>query len=118
LLIADPTSPATDATQGPHLVRLSVFLTEDDRYGHRAVADILVETGRVLGADSARSLLGIEGFGRRRHLRAARLPDLARGLPLVVEIVGAPDVIAEMAARVEELAPGRLLTTELGDPDR
>jgi len=91
--------------------RLTVFLTEDDRAGRQSAADAIVALARR-GGVAATVHRGIEGFGASGHLRAARLPDLARGLPLVVEIVGAAGRIAEIIGLARELAPGVLVTTE------
>ncbi len=55
---------------------------------------------------------GIEGFGATGHLRAARLPDLARGLPLVVEVIDDEQAVDAFLPVVRELATGALVTTE------
>ncbi|HET9092297.1 MAG TPA: DUF190 domain-containing protein, partial [Acidimicrobiales bacterium] len=60
--------------------RLVVFLTEDDRIGRRCTAEVLLERAREAGLAGATILQAVEGFGRGGRLRAARLPDLARGL--------------------------------------
>lgn len=93
-----------------------VFLCEDDRVGHLPAADLLLRRARASGAVSARLWRGLEGFGATGHLRAARLPDLARGLPLLVEVVGDARAVAELVEAVAELAPGALVTLEAADP--
>jgi hypothetical protein len=92
--------------------RLMVFLTEDDRLGHRPLADVLVERAQEAGLAGATVWRGIEGFGRSGHLRTTRFPDVARGLPLVVEVVDRPDKVASFVPVVRELAPHALVTTE------
>lgn len=89
-----------------------VFLCEDDRVGHRAAADVLIERARASGAASARLWRGVEGFGATGHLRAARLPDLARGLPLLVEVVAEAAAVDALVEVVGVLAPGALVTLE------
>jgi PII-like signaling protein len=89
-----------------------VFLTEDDRLGHRPLADALVEHAQEAGLAGATVWRGIEGFGRSGHLRTTRFPDVARGRPLVVEVVDRPDKVASFVPTVRELAPDALLTTE------
>lgn len=93
-------------------VRLMVFLTEDDRVGPRLVVDLLVERAKRAGLAGATVWQGIEGFGRSGHLRAERLVDLARGLPLVLEIIDGEDAIAAFVPTVQEVAPGALVTLE------
>lgn len=92
--------------------RLTVFLTEDDREGARPLAEVLLARAEAAGLAGATLWQGIEGFGRHGHLRAARLADLARGLPLVVEIVDDEPAVAAFVAQVRALAPGALVTLE------
>jgi PII-like signaling protein len=89
-----------------------VFLTEDDRLGHQAVADVLVERAQDSGMAGATVWRGAEGFGRSRHLRTIRFPDVARGLPLVFEVVDRPEKVDAFVAVVGEVAPDALVTTE------
>lgn len=92
--------------------RMMVFLTEDDRYGHHAAAEELLQRAKSMGMAGATLWRAIEGFGATGHLRAARMPDLARGLPLVVEVIDSPEKIDAFVRVVEELCPDVLVTTE------
>ncbi len=98
--------------------RLVVFLTEDDRAGHRSSAEVLLERAREAGLAGATILQGVEGFGRGGRLRAARLPDLARGLPLLLEIVDDDSRVQAFVPVVREVAPGALVTLEPVEIDR
>jgi len=93
-------------------VRLMVFLTEDDRTEHHSVADSLLLRAEEAGLAGGTVWRGIEGFGAARHLRAVRFPDLARGLPLVVELIDVEEHIANFLSVVHELAAGALVTME------
>jgi PII-like signaling protein len=94
-------------------VRLMVFLTEDDAYGHRIAAEELLDRARVSGLAGATVWRALEGFGRGGHLRAARLPDLARGLPLVFEVIDDEEAVSRFVEEaVSEVAPGTLVTLE------
>ncbi len=97
---------------GAPATRLMVFLTEDDRVGDRCAAEAIVERARGAGLAGATIWRGVEGFGERGHVRAARLPDLERGLPLVVEVIDEDDAVARFLPVVTELAAGALVTTE------
>jgi PII-like signaling protein len=97
---------------GSPAIRLMVFLTEDDRVGHAATAEVLFERARALGLAGATLWRGIEGFGASGRLRASRLPDLARGLPLVLEVIDKQSSIEAFLSVVRELAAGSLVTTE------
>lgn len=99
-------------TAGAAATRLMLYLTEDDRVDSRSLADVVIERARDAGLVGATLWRGLEGFGASGRLRAARLPDLARGLPLVVEIIDAPEVVAGFLPVLRELAAGALLTLE------
>lgn len=100
-------------TGGRSATRLMIFLTEDDRVARRSVAEALLERAHDAGLAGATIWRGIEGFGASGHLRAARLPDLARGLPLVLEVIDQPDAVERFLPVVRELAVGALVTTEV-----
>lgn len=93
--------------------RLMVFLTEDDRVHHRSTAEELLERARARGVAGATIWRGMEGFGPSRHVRASRLPDLARGLPLILELIDDDATISDFVEVVREVAPGCLMTLEL-----
>jgi PII-like signaling protein len=97
---------------GGRATRLMVFSTEDDWVGHRCAADLLLERARECGLAGATVWRGIEGFGSSGHLRSDRFPDLARGLPLVVEVIDDEARIEVFLRVVTELAPGCLVTAE------
>ena len=99
-------------TAGRPATRLVVFLTEDDRTGHRSTAEALLERALAEGLAGATIWRGVEGFGATGHLRAARLPDLARGLPLVLEVIDEQRRIEAFLPVVREIARGSLVTTE------
>lgn len=92
--------------------RLMVFLTEDDRFAHHSLAEVLLERARDVGLAGATIWRCAEGFGPDGHLRAERLPDLARGLPLVLEIIDEEERITAFVPLVRELADGALVTLE------
>ena len=100
-------------TAGLPAVRLMVFLSEDDRVGHRSVAGMLLERAREAGLAGATIWRGIEGFGASGRVRTARLPDLARGLPLVLEVIDDESSITAFLPIVHELGAGSLVTTEV-----
>lgn len=92
--------------------RLLVYTTEDDRVGHHSLAEALLERARQDGLRGATVWRGIEGFGRSGALRTTRLPDVNRGLPLVVEIIDHPDRVTAFLPVVSELAPRAVATIE------
>ncbi|MDA8268795.1 MAG: DUF190 domain-containing protein [Actinomycetota bacterium] len=99
-------------TEVRHGCRLLVYTTGDDRVGHHSVWEVLLQRARDEGLSGATVWQGIEGFGATRRLRTTRFPDMARGLPLVVEIVDEPERIDAFLHVVAEVAPDALVTTE------
>lgn len=98
-------------TSEPGTAHLTVFLTEDDLVGSRPAAEAVLEAAASAGL-TGRLLRGVEGFGRDGHLRAERLPDLARGLPQLVELGGDEVRLDAFLAVLHRLVPGSLVTVE------
>jgi len=92
--------------------KLTVFLSEDDRAGHRGLHEVLLERAREDGLAGATVWRGIEGFGASGRLRTARFPDADSGLPLAVEVVDVPEAIDAFLAVVRAVAPGSFVTRE------
>lgn len=98
--------------------RVTVFLTEDDRFQHRSAAEVLLERAKDAGMAGATVVRGIEGFGASGVLRTSRLPDLARGLPLVFELIDTKKRVDEFVAQIHEVAGRSLVTIEEVTIDR
>lgn len=92
--------------------RLSVFLTDEDRSGHRGLHQVLLERARDEGVAGGTLWRGIEGFGRSGVVRSNRFPDATLGLPLVLEFVDSEERIASFLPAVGELAPAALVIRE------
>jgi uncharacterized protein len=92
--------------------RLTIFLTEDDRIGHRSAHEVVLQRAREDGMLGATVWRGVEGFGRRGSLRTTRFPDLGRGLPLAIELIDDPERIEAFLSVVEELGATGLVTKE------
>lgn len=92
--------------------RLMVFLSEDDRTGHRGLHEVLLERAREDGLAGATVWRGIEGFGPSGRLRTTRFPDAVTGLPVVLEVIDVPERVDAFVSVVKRLAPGALVTRE------
>jgi len=91
---------------------MTIFLTEDDRYGHRALSDVILDRAREDALSGATVWRGVEGFGSSGRLRSDRFPDAGQGMPVVVEVVDTGDRIEGFLPVVVELAPGSLVVVE------
>jgi hypothetical protein len=93
-------------------MKITVYLSEDDRVAHHGLGPALIERARQLGLSRATLWRGIEGLGRSGRLRTARFPDSSTGLPLVMEVVDDVDGTDAFLGVVRELAPGALVTRQ------
>jgi PII-like signaling protein len=92
--------------------RLMVFLSDDDRVGHRLLAEVLMERALDDGLAGATLWRGSEGFGRSGRFRTARFPDANLGLPMVVEVVDGPAKVDAFCETVRSVAPKARMTRE------
>jgi uncharacterized protein len=92
--------------------RIVIFLSEDDRTGHRGLHEAILERAREDGMAGATVWKGIEGFGSSGHIRTNRFADLVTGMPVALEVIDLPERIEAFLPTVRELAPGSLVTKE------
>lgn len=91
---------------------MTIYLTEDDRSGHRALWSVILDHAREEAMAGATLWRGIEGFGRSGRLRSDRFPDAAQGLPMVLEIIDSAQRIEAFVPVVTETAPEALVVLE------
>jgi PII-like signaling protein len=92
--------------------RLTVFVGEYDRYQHRPLGDAILDRAREAGLAGGTLIRGIEGFGRSRRLKTARLLSSSDDLPVLVEIVDRADRIEAFLPTIAEMAREALITIE------
>ncbi|MDA8263121.1 MAG: DUF190 domain-containing protein [Actinomycetota bacterium] len=92
--------------------RLVVFLTEDDRTGHRSLYETLLKLAREQGLAGATVWRGVEGFGSAGIVRTSRFPDAASGLPIMLEIIDLPEKVDRFLDELGRIAPGAFATRE------
>ena len=91
---------------------MRVYLDEGDRFGDRPAYVALVERLRDAGVGGASVFKGIEGFGARRTVHAARVFDLSTNLPVVIEVIESGEKIDAILAIVREVVAEGLVTLE------
>ncbi len=91
---------------------LRIFLGESDRFGHRSLAEAIVERAREEGLAGATVLRGIEGFGASSTLHTTRILRLSEDLPVLIEIVDREDRIAAFLPVIDEMITEGLVTLE------
>jgi PII-like signaling protein len=91
---------------------LRIFIGESERVHGRPAHELILETARKEGLAGATVVRGIAGFGRSSRIHTAKILRLSEDLPIVIEIVDAPDRIEALLPRLEPLIGGGLVTLE------
>lgn len=92
---------------------LRIFFGEDDHAPDgRSLYEAIVIKAREANLAGATVLRGPLGFGRSSVLHTAKILRLSQDLPIVVEIVDAPEKIQAFLPVVTSLTGGCLITTE------
>jgi PII-like signaling protein len=99
----------TIPTEGK-LVR--IFIGESDRWEGRPLYEAIVLAARQNGLAGATVLKGFMGFGAHSRIHTAKLLELSQDLPIVVEIVDAPEKIEGFLPQLERMVGDGLITLE------
>lgn len=93
-------------------VLLRIFIGEDDRADGRPLYEAIVLRARERHLAGATVLRGPMGFGHSSRLHTAKILRLSEDLPVVIEIVDAPEKIDAFLPDLEELMGSGLVTLE------
>lgn len=83
--------------------RLTIFVGETDRYGHKPLYTELVHRARAAGLAGATVLHGTEGFGASSRLHVSNPFRLSEDLPAMVVIVDRPERIESFLRNIDGL---------------
>src|SRR5436190_24314023 len=72
---------------------LRIFIGEADRWDGRPLYEAIVLAARKRGLAGATVVKGFMGFGAHSRIHTAKLLELSQDLPIIVEIVDAPEKI-------------------------
>jgi uncharacterized protein len=89
-----------------------IFVGESDTWQGAPLYEAIVRRVREEGLAGATVLRGIEGFGANSRLHTSRILRLSADLPIVVEIVDAPEKIEAVLPLLDEMIPEGLITLE------
>jgi PII-like signaling protein len=92
--------------------RLTIFVNETDRHGHRPLYTELVHRAHAAGLAGATVVRGIEGYGASSHIHTTRILSLSEELPLVVVIVDEASKIERFLPQLGELVADKLVVME------
>jgi PII-like signaling protein len=93
-------------------VRVRVHIGESDHHRGQPLYTAIVEAARHAGLAGATVLKGIEGYGARSVVHAARIVDMSADLPIIVELIDEPDMIHGFLPALTKLVADGLITVE------
>src|SRR6476620_8226613 len=91
---------------------LRIFVGESARHEHLPLYEAIVLKARESGLAGATVLRGVMGFGSHSVMHTAKILRLSEDLPMVVEIVDAPDKIQSFLTVLESMVQEGLVTLE------
>jgi uncharacterized protein len=92
-------------------VLLRVFIGEDDKFKHLPLYEAIVLKAREVGLGGATVLRGHVGFGQSSLIHTTKVLRLSQDLPVIIEIVDAPDKIEAFLPTLDGMMTGGLITT-------
>ena len=89
-----------------------IFIGESDRWKGLPLYEAIILKAREMGIAGATMLRGLMGYGANSRIHTARILRLSEDLPIVVEIVDAPDKISALLPVIVEMVGDGLITLE------
>ena len=91
---------------------LRIFIGEADRWQGRPLYEAIVEEARRRGMAGATAWKGFMGFGKHSRLHTAKILRLSEDLPVITEIVDAPEKIEAFLPELDRMVAEGLVTVE------
>jgi PII-like signaling protein len=91
---------------------LRIFVGESDHWEGRPLYEAIVLEARKRGLAGATVTKGVMGFGAHSRIHTAKLLELSQDLPMVIEIVDAPEKIEAFMPDLEKMVGDGLITIE------
>jgi uncharacterized protein len=101
-----------DPSTYPDGQRLRIYIGESDRWHGKPLDAALLETLRGHGMAGATIFRGYAGFGAHSRFRSAAQEALSVDLPVVIEVVDTPEMIAALLNVVDPMVREGLITLE------
>jgi PII-like signaling protein len=106
------TSGGDGSNQRVEATLLRIFIGDRDKHGHVPLYEAIVLKARELHLAGATVLRSPLGFGKSSRMHTAKILQLSTDLPLVIEIVDAPEKIEAFLPVLDEMMGGGLVTLE------
>lgn len=91
---------------------LRIFIGETDRWQGRPAYEQIVLAARQAGLAGATVLKGAMGFGAHSRLHTYKILRLSEDLPIIIEIVDAPEKIDAFLPTLDPMVQEGLITME------
>ena len=91
---------------------LRIFIGEADRWHGRPLYEAIIEEARKRGLAGATAWKGSMGFGKHSRLHTAKILRLSEDLPVIIEIVDAPEKIEAFLPALDQMVTEGLITVE------
>ena len=89
-----------------------IFIGESDRWKGQPLYEAIILKAREMGIAGATMVRGLMGYGANSRIHTAKILRLSQDLPIVVEIVDAPEKISALLPIIEEMVGDGLVTLE------
>lgn len=93
-------------------LRMRIYVGESDRWEGQPLFDAIVRAAHEQGLAGATVYRGIEGFGTQHRIHTVKVLHLSERLPIVVELIDAPERIEQFKSTVESMVVEGLVTVE------
>ena len=91
---------------------MRIHIGEQDKYHGKPLYEAIVLEARKRGLAGATVIKGFMGFGAHSRIHTAKLLELSQDLPIVIEIVDAPEKIEAFMPDLEAMVGDGLITLE------
>ncbi len=92
--------------------RLRIYTGESDRFEGRPLHDVILEEARKRGLAGGTVIRAVAGFGANSRVHTSRILRLSEDLPMVTEIVDAPDRIETFIPYLDTIIAEGLVVRE------
>ncbi|MFA5293817.1 MAG: DUF190 domain-containing protein [Phycisphaerae bacterium] len=91
---------------------LRIFIGEADKFEGRPLFEAIVALARKQGLAGATVTRGLIGFGADSRMHSANILRLSEDLPIVIEIVDAPEKIESFIPQLDDMIKEGMVTLE------
>lgn len=91
---------------------LRIFIGETDKHEGKPLYEAIVKKARELGMAGATVYRGVLGYGANSLVHTSKILRISENLPMVVEIVDAPENIQKILPELDSMVKEGLVTLE------